>query len=183
VDGSNSIEEPATGTFQRELDFSKRVINAFKIGQGRVRASMIVYSTEPLVIFGLAKHKGKDEIFKAIDAVEFPAAGSDLGKALKLVQRESFNFSIPSTSRIVVILTDGRGKDEVEKPSKDLASKGVHILMVGVGDANVDQLEAVASGPKEDSIFDFEMLPKLVSRINRDVCEGAGKSELVVINI
>ena len=182
MDGSRSIELPAKGTFKRELNFSKQVIDAFRIGEGRVRASLIVYSTEPSVIFGLDKHSGKAEIFKSIDAVKFPAAGSDLGKALKLVQRESFNFSIPSTSRVIVILTDGRAKDEVEKPSKELASKGVHILMVAVGDVNADQLETVASGPKEDSIFDFEMLPKLVTRINRDVCEGVGKGLLDIMN-
>ena len=134
------------------------------------------------MIFGLDKHDGKQEIFKAIDAIKFPAAGSDLGKALELVKRESFNFSIPSTSRILVILTDGRAKDEVEQPSKELAGNGVHVLMVGVGDTDARQLETVASGPKEDSIFDFEMLPKLVGRISRDVCEGVGKDTLDIFS-
>ena len=136
------------------------------------------------MIFGLDKYNGKAEIFKAIDAIKSPLAGSDLGKALALAQRESFNFSTPSTSRILVILTDGRAKDEVEQPAEELAGKGVHVLMVGVGDdLNNEQLEAVASGPKEDSVFDFEMLPKLVERISRGVCEGIGEEKFKIVVI
>lgn len=183
MDGSRSIESFGDRDFQEELSFTKEVIDAFRIGEGRIRASLVVYSTDPTVVFGLDKYKGKAEIFKAIDAVKYPAAGSDLGKALKLVQRDSFNFSIPSTSRIVVVLTDGRAHDEVEKPAKDLASKGVHVLMVGVGDnTNEAELKVVASGPKEESIFDLEMLPQLVGRVNRDLCEGAGDENTIICN-
>ena len=172
LDGSRSIEK---ANFERELDFSKDIVDAFRISEGRIRVSLIVYSTEPSVIFGLDKYHEKSQIFKAIDGINFPAAGSDLGKALKLVESRSFNFSTPSTSRVLVVLTDGRAKDEIETPAKDLAGKGVHILMTGVGNnLDIDQLETVASNPKEDSIFDLDKLPKLVERISRDVCEGIG---------
>ena len=182
LDGSRSIELNAKGNFQRELHFTKQIIDAFRIGEGRIRTSVIVYSTEPVVIFGLDKYNGKAEIFKAIDAIKSPLAGSDLGKALSLVQRESFNFSSPSTSRILVVLTDGRAKDEVEQPAEQLASKAVHVLMVGVGDdLNRAVLEAVASEPKGDNVFDFEMMPKLVERISRDVCEGIGRLKLRIL--
>lgn len=186
LDGSRSIElNGGKGNFRQELNFTKQVIDAFRVGEGRVRASVIVYSTQPLLIFGLDKYNGKQQIFKAIDAVQFPAAGSDLGKALHLVQRQSFNYSIPSTTRTLVILTDGRAKDEIEQPAKELASKGVQFLMVGVGDnADRNQLEEIASEPKEESVFDFEMLPKLVDRISRDLCVGIGKDILdMTINL
>lgn len=186
LDGSRSIElDGGKGNFRQELNFTKQVIDAFRVGEGRVRASVIVYSTQPLLIFGLDKYNGKQQKFKAIDAVQFPAAGSDLGKALHLVQRQSFNYSIPSTTRTLVILTDGRAKDEIEQPAKELASKGVQFLMVGVGDnADRNQLEEIASEPKEESVFDFEMLPKLVDRISRDLCVGIGKDILdMTINL
>lgn len=176
LDGSRSIELHGKGNFRRELNFTKQIIDAFRIGEGRVRASVLLFSTEPTLVFGLDKFKAKEDIFKAIDAIKFPAAGSDLGKALKLIQSEAFDFSTPSTSRIVVILTDGKAKDEVKQPSQALKKKGVHVLIVGVGDnLDIEQLETVASEPKDDSIFDFDKLSKLVDRISKDVCEGIGK--------
>ena len=184
MDGSRSIEQYGKGNFQRELDFTKQIIDAFRIDEGRARASVILFSTEPDEIFGLDKYKEKAKMFDAIDALKFPAAGSDVGKALTFAQSHSFNYSTPSTSRIVIVVSDGGAKDEIQKPAEALASKGVHVLVVAVGDnLDNDQLETIISGPKEDSIFNFDQLLELVDRINRGVCKGTGRQIVLLENL
>ena len=134
---------------------------------------MVLFSTQTQEIFGLGKYHDKSAMFAAIDAIKFPGAGSDLGKALERTRTRTFNFSKANVSRIIVVLTDGKAKDEVKKPSTALRKLGVHILLVEVGD-NLDpsQLELVASGPRNAHIFDFQSLQKLLARINRELCKG-----------
>ena len=172
VDGSRSIELYGDGNFRDALKFVKAVIDDFRFDHGRVRAGLTLFSTKVEEVFGLDRYKVKPDMFAAIDAVKFPDAGSDLGKALEWTRRETFNFTTEGVSRIVVVLSDGKSKDEIVEPSKKLAEKGVHILMVTVGD-NLDlvQLEQVVGGD-EDDIFDFNSFQKLVERINMDVCNG-----------
>lgn len=172
VDGSRSIERYGEGNFRHALNFVKTVINAFHFDQGKVRAGVLLFSTKTDEVFGLDRYKVKTDMFAAIDAVKYPAEGSDLGKALEFTRTRTFNFTTQDVSRTVVILSDGKAKDEIVEPSRKLAERGVHVLLVTVGDnLDISQLEQLVSGAK-NAIFDFNSLKKVVRRITMDVCNG-----------
>ena len=181
VDGSRSIERDSPGKFREALTFVKSTIGAFRVDQPRIRASVIVFSTKPKEIFSLGKYHAKTAMFKAIDAIQNPAAGSDIGKALKFTKTLSFDYSKPNVSRVVVVLTDGLSKDDVQKPSKMLAGMGVSVLVVTIGKSlSTSQLKQMISGQPHDHLFDPKAADAVEKRIARGVCKSLGKLVLSI---
>lgn len=99
-----------------------------------------------------------------------------MGKGLRRVKADLYSHTRPGVPRVLVILTDGKSKDNVTGAAKALHDMDVRVMAVGIGPyLDVKQLNAVASRPKEDHVFTaggFNSLGKVVKKVEKEICKG-----------
>ena len=99
-----------------------------------------------------------------------------MGNGLHGVLGDLYSHSRPGVPRVLVVLTDGKSKDDVTGPAKALHDMDVRIMAVGVGPyLDVKQLHAVASDPKEEHVFtagSFSSLGKVIKKVEKEICKG-----------
>lgn len=86
------------------------------------------------------------------------------------------------STRVVVLMTDGRSDDDVLRPARSLKAQGVRIFVVGIGRyINGKQLDAIASLPRRTHIFtaDWRHLQPLVNPVRDAVCLGESTNNLL----
>ena len=115
-------------------------------------------------------------VLQAIDAVKYPSAGTLLGNGLHGVIADLYSHTRPGVPRILVVLTDGKSKDDVTGPAKALHDMDVRVMAVGIGPyLDRKQLSAVASDPKEEHVFtagSFTSLEKVIKKVEKEICKG-----------
>ena len=99
-----------------------------------------------------------------------------MGNGLQGVLGDLYSHSRPGVPRVLVVLTDGKSKDDVTGPAKALHDMDVRVMAVGVGPyLDVKQLHAVASDPKEEHVFtagSFSSLEKVIKKVEKEICKG-----------
>ena len=99
-----------------------------------------------------------------------------MGNGLHGVIADLYSHTRPGVPRILVVLTDGKSKDDVTGPAKALHNMDVRVMVVGVGPyLDVKQLNAVASDPKEEHVFttgSFGSLEKVIKKVEKEICKG-----------
>ena len=117
--------------------------------------------------------------FQAIDSVKYPSQGTLLGKGLHGVKADLYDHSRPGVPRILVVLTDGKSKDDVTVSAKALHDMNVRVMVVGIGPyLDVKQLNDVASSPKQEHVFtagSFSSLGKVIEKVEKEICKGIQK--------
>ncbi|XP_062254853.1 collagen alpha-6(VI) chain isoform X1 [Platichthys flesus] len=174
VDGSRSIYPPDFETMQR---FMESVVNLTTVGKDLTRFGVIMFSNDPESIFTLNQYSSKQEVRKAISALTRPDGETYTGKALA--------YSIPffeavnggraalRVPQILMVITDGKATDpaNLAAPSEALREKGIRIFSVGVGKANVTELEIMAGDKSRVFYVDkFEALETLYKNISGVLC-------------
>lgn len=113
---------------------------------------------------------------QAINSVTYPSQGTFLGKGLQEIDNELFKHSRPGVPRVLVVLTDGKSKDNVTDAAKALHDMDVCVMAVGIGPyLDLKQLNAVASKPKEEHLFtarSFGSLQKVINEVEKQICKG-----------
>ena len=122
------------------------------------------------------KYSNNSPFLQAIDSVKYPSEGTLLGKGLHGVKEDLYSHSRPGVPRILVVLTDGKSKDDVTGPARALHDMDVRVMVVGIGPyLDVKQLNAVASGPKPEHVFtagSFGALGKVIEKVEKEICKG-----------
>ena len=87
-----------------------------------------------------------------------------------------YSHSRPGVPRVLVVLTDGKSKDDVTGAAKALHDMGVRVMVVGIGPfLDGKQLHAVASDPKKEHLFkagNFSSLKKVIEKVEKEICKG-----------
>ncbi|RXN05227.1 collagen alpha-1(XIV) chain-like protein [Labeo rohita] len=108
------------------------------------------------------------------------AVGSEqtrIGLALKSILENSFKAESGSRSdvpKIVILITDGESQDDVLLPAQRLRDAGIELFAIGVKDADVNELRAIASPPEETHVYnvdDFSFMLDIMEKLTRSVCE------------
>ncbi|KAI4893058.1 hypothetical protein NFI96_005114 [Prochilodus magdalenae] len=74
--------------------------------------------------------------------------------------------------RVLVVLTDGRSQDDVNKISKEMQLEGYIIFAIGFADADYGELVNIASKPSERHVFFVDDLEPLCVLF----CDAAGNT-------
>ncbi|KAF3850310.1 hypothetical protein F7725_020029 [Dissostichus mawsoni] len=77
--------------------------------------------------------------------------------------------------KVLVIITDGKSEDPVENYARRLRSRGVEIFVLGIQQANEEQMKLMASEPHRSHIFsvaDFNLIKSVQSKLVSQVCAG-----------
>ncbi|XP_036930518.1 collagen alpha-6(VI) chain-like isoform X2 [Acanthopagrus latus] len=175
VDGSTSI---GPTSFQEVRNFLRGVINAFDIGFDRVRIGLAQYSDEPHQEFLLKDHTDKSSLLTAVENIPYRTGNTFTGKAMDFIREQYFTEVAGSRDsqrvpQIAVVITDGDSADDVKEPARLLRQKGVIVFGIGVGQANLMELQSIANQPSDHfllTIDSYQALQKLTDRLLRTVC-------------
>ncbi|XP_074540330.1 collagen alpha-6(VI) chain-like [Halichoeres trimaculatus] len=175
VDGSSSI---GAYSFQVVRNFLRNIIKELDIGPDKVQVGLAQYSDETFPEFRLNEHTDKNSLLAAVGRIPYRMGGTQTGKAMEFLLTQYFTPEAGSRRKqqvpqIAVVVTDGASLDSVVSPARQLRLHGVIVFAVGVGDANVEELQSIANWPPENYLLytdSFQSLLKLTDRLVKTVC-------------
>lgn len=176
IDGARSIEVLGKGNFKQLLDFVKNVSLGFHISPEETRVGAITYGTEPVLAIPFNKYTSPKDLSLAIESISYPGTITMTGKALALANQKLFDKgSRINVPKVLVVLTAGTSRDDVQLPSQALHKAGVTVISVGLGSVfNTGQLNNVASMPTARHVIKtkFNQLPNKVNELQDKICQA-----------
>ncbi|XP_033848470.3 collagen alpha-1(XIV) chain-like isoform X1 [Acipenser ruthenus] len=177
VDGSWSIGDD---NFLKILRFLYSTSGALdKIGPDGTQVAIAQYSDDPRTEFKLNSYNNKETLLEAIQRISYKGGNTKTGKAIKHVKEHIFTVEgglrrgVPN---VLVVLTDGRSQDDVNKVTKSMQMEGFVIFAIGFADADYGELVNIASKPSERHVFfvdDLDAFQKIEEQLITFVCEAA----------
>lgn len=162
-------------------DFIKGIVKSFVIGPDDTTVAVATFSSASrfLVQFDFTKYSTKEAIVDAVQNIPYYGGYTYTGIALYRVRTRLFPLARAEVPHILIVLTDGRANDDVDDHAEALRDTGVHIISVGVGNADHRELEEIASKPADENVFmaSFDSVVSLASSILEDVCKGERKQK------
>ena len=176
LDSSGSIQSSGEHNYQITKDFVKGIVKSFTIGPDDTTVAVATFSSKSKfrIHFDFTKYNTSADIVDAIQHIPYYDGYTYTGDALNRLRTELFPVARTGVPHILIVLTDGRAQDQVDDPSRRLRDMGVHIIAVGVGDADNKELEEIASDPDDENVFttSFDSIVNLAGSILEDVCKG-----------
>jgi len=145
LDNSGSI---GSSDFNLLREFVAQISSSLNIGLQRNLVSVISYADSASLHFGLTRHTDKSSLLQAIRAVPYTGGGTNTAAALQLLQNNPSLGLRNGYRHIVVFLTDGRSNNRREtlRIASQIHSTNIYdIISIGIGNANVQELEGIAS--------------------------------------
>ncbi|XP_029928332.1 collagen alpha-6(VI) chain-like [Myripristis murdjan] len=175
VDGSSSI---GIDNFQEVRQFLRKFIEGLDIGADKVRVGLAQYSNEPHQEFLLKDHMDKQSLLAQVDNLPYRTGGTATGKAISFLETQYFTAQAGSRAdqrvpQIAIVITDGDSEDDVIAPAQQLRKQGVIIFGIGVGTANMMELQGVTNRPHERFLFsidNYQALQRLIDSLLQTVC-------------
>ncbi|XP_022606755.1 scavenger receptor cysteine-rich type 1 protein M130-like [Seriola dumerili] len=100
-------------------------------------------------------------------------------RALDHINQMSFKPHVGmrvDSRKIAVLITDGESQDDVNLPSQNLKDRGIEIYTIGVKNADMTQLQSIASDPKESHMYYIEQFLSfldIAKNLNINLCNSA----------
>ncbi|XP_053570261.1 collagen alpha-6(VI) chain-like [Bombina bombina] len=175
VDGSWSI---GTINFKVVQDFLYTMIDGFDVGQDNIRIGLIQYSDTPRTEFYLNSYSRKEDVLQYIQNLKYKGGGTKTGLSLKYMLENHFTESAGSRAnegvpQIAVVITDGQAQDNIKQPSKDVKNAGITLYAIGIKDADLNELNEIASDPDDKHVYnvaEFAGLQGISQRMLQVLC-------------
>lgn len=178
LDSSGSVGRE---NFNKLLTFTTRIIDELNIDRNGTSVAMVTYNTVARVWFHLHEFKRKDELINTIMGIRYHYGDTNTAQGLWLL-RDSV-FKLPQGDRqeaqnIAILLTDGVSnvRDWMTLTEAHAAKDAnIHILAVGIGLHDTQEIRAVASHPADVNMMlvdDFDALDGIVDPIVAAICAG-----------
>ncbi|XP_065269460.1 collagen alpha-3(VI) chain [Emys orbicularis] len=182
IDGSDG----ARSGFPALRAFVQRVVESLDVSPDRVRVAVVQYSNIIQPEFLLNAYTDKADVISAIRGLSIMGgAPLNTGAALDYVLKNV--FTSPTGSRtaegvpqLLILLTSGKSRDDVRRPSVALKTGGMVPLGIGIGNADITELQTISYVPDfAVAIPDFNQLDTVqqviserVTRLTREQIEG-----------
>uniref|UniRef100_A0A7N6A544 Collagen, type XIV, alpha 1a n=1 Tax=Anabas testudineus TaxID=64144 RepID=A0A7N6A544_ANATE len=177
VDGSWSIGDD---NFMKITRFLYSTMGSLDlIGPDGTQVAVAQFSDDARTEFQLSSHGNKEALLEAIQRIRYKGGNTKTGRAIKHVKESIFTpeggarRGIP---KVLVVLTDGRSQDDVNKVSKEMQMEGYIIFAIGFADADYGELVNIASKPSDRHVFfvdDLDAVKKIEEQLITFVCEAA----------
>uniref|UniRef100_A0A0P6JDH5 Collagen alpha-1(XIV) chain n=1 Tax=Heterocephalus glaber TaxID=10181 RepID=A0A0P6JDH5_HETGA len=175
VDGSWSI-----GRFNFRLVrlFLENLVTAFNVGSGRTQIGLSQYSGDPRIEWHLNAFSTKDEVIDAVRNLPYKGGNTLTGLALNYIFENNFKPEAGSrtgVAKVGILITDGKSQDDVVPASRRLRESGVELFAVGVKNADLNELQEIASEPDSTHVYnvaEFDLMHTVVESLTRTVCSG-----------
>ena len=177
LDASGSI---GPSNFQLIREFVANISTILDIGPDNSQVGVIVFRSSASVQFHLNTYSDMDDLLSAIAALPYTGGGTNTAAALNLVLTQGFLGARPTSQgvpRVVMVVTDGLSNDRnaTAAAAQALHATGLTVFAAGIGGADMEELNAIASSPEFvqfiDS-FDTEELQRLQEALSEEACRG-----------
>ncbi|XP_030576758.1 collagen alpha-1(XII) chain isoform X3 [Archocentrus centrarchus] len=175
VDGSWSVGRP---NFKYIRAFISAAAGAFQIGEEKTRVGVVQYSDDARTEFNLNEHQTRPALLRAIGSLPYKGGNTYTGIALDYVLRNTFTEAAGARNgfpKVLVIITDGKSEDPVESYAKQLQSMGVEIFVLGIQQADEEEMRLMASAPYSSHIYSvttFDMIKTVQRKLIARMCAG-----------
>ncbi|XP_010776120.1 collagen alpha-1(XIV) chain-like [Notothenia coriiceps] len=177
VDGSWSIGDES---FLKIIRFLYSTTGALdRIGPDGTQVAIAQFSDDARTEFKLNSYGDKERLLDAINKISYKGGNTKTGRAIQHVKENIFTTEggvrrgIPN---VLVVLTDGRSQDDVNKVSKEMQMEGYIVFAIGFADADYGELVSIASKPSDRHVFfvdDLDAFAKIEEKLVTFVCEAA----------
>ncbi|XP_056154027.1 LOW QUALITY PROTEIN: collagen alpha-1(XIV) chain [Lampris incognitus] len=177
VDGSWSIGDE---NFLKIIGFLYSTTGALdRIGPDGTQVAIAQFSDDARTEFKLNSYGDKERLLDAINRISYKGGNTKTGRAIQHVKENIFTVEggirrgIP---KVLVVLTDGRSQDDVNKVSKEIQMEGYIVFAIGFADADYGELVSIASKPSDRHVFfvdDLDAFKKIEEKLVTFVCEAA----------
>uniref|UniRef100_A0AAX7THZ0 Collagen, type XIV, alpha 1b n=1 Tax=Astatotilapia calliptera TaxID=8154 RepID=A0AAX7THZ0_ASTCA len=154
VDGSWSIGDD---NFMKITRFLYSTMGSLDlIGQDGTQVAVAQFSDDARTEFQLSSHSNKEALLEAIQRISYKGGNTKTGRAIKHVKESIFTSEAGArrgVPKVLVVLTDGRSQDDVNKVSKEMQVEGYIIFAIGFADADYGELVNIASKPSDRHVF------------------------------
>uniref|UniRef100_A0A8C4GMI9 Collagen alpha-1(XIV) chain n=1 Tax=Dicentrarchus labrax TaxID=13489 RepID=A0A8C4GMI9_DICLA len=177
VDGSWSIGDD---NFMKITRFLYSTMGSLDlIGPDGTQVAIAQFSDDARTEFKLSSHGNKEALLEAIQMIRYKGGNTKTGRAIKHVKESIFTAEAGArrgVPKVLVVLTDGRSQDDVNKVSKEMQMDGYIIFAIGFADADYGELVNIASKPSDRHVFfvdDLDAVKKIEEQLITFVCEAA----------
>uniref|UniRef100_A0A4W6CH04 Collagen type XIV alpha 1 chain n=1 Tax=Lates calcarifer TaxID=8187 RepID=A0A4W6CH04_LATCA len=177
VDGSWSIGDD---NFMKITRFLYSTMGSLDlIGPDGTQVAIAQFSDDARTEFQLSSHGNKEALLEAIQRIRYKGGNTKTGRAIKHVKESIFTTEAGArrgVPKVLVVLTDGRSQDDVNKVSKEMQMEGYIIFAIGFADADYGELVNIASKPSDRHVFfvdDLDAVKKIEEQLITFVCEAA----------
>lgn len=177
IDSSGSIDE---NEYNIMKDFMIDLVKKADVGKNRVRFGALKYADNPEVLFYLHDHDTKSEVISALRDQRTIGGNTYTAKALDF---SNHMFTEPQGSRlrqgvpqVLIVITDGESNDagDLNATAKALRDQGILVLAVGIANANLVELLAIAgSSDRYFFVETFGGLKGIFSNVSASVCNSS----------
>ncbi|XP_076016833.1 collagen alpha-1(XIV) chain, partial [Genypterus blacodes] len=177
VDGSWSIGDDNFLKITRFLYSTMGSLDL--IGPDGTQVAIAQFSDDARTEFQLSSHSNKEDLLEAIQKIQYKGGNTKTGRAIKHVKESIFTSdggARRGVPKVLVVLTDGRSQDDVNKVSKEMQMEGYIIFAIGFADADYGELVNIASKPSDRHVFfvdDLDAVKKIEEQLITFVCEAA----------
>uniref|UniRef100_A0A452IRA3 Uncharacterized protein n=1 Tax=Gopherus agassizii TaxID=38772 RepID=A0A452IRA3_9SAUR len=174
IDGSDG----ARSGFPALRSFVQTVVESLDVSPDRVHVAVLQYSNIVQPEFLLNRYSDKADVISAIQGLSsMGGAPLNTGAALDYVIKNV--FTSPTGSRIVegvpqllILLTSGKSRDDVRRPSVTMKTGGMVPLGIGIGNADITELQTISYVPDfAVAVPDFNQLDTVQQVISERVTQ------------
>ena len=155
--------------WKRTILFMKYVTNAFDVSSKRTKIGIVIEGRTFYIVADFNRIVREPLLMAVMGMIPLPYGDRKMGKRLKDLKDIVINPSgRPDVPHIVLVLTDGKAVDDIEKPAKMLRKDGAEIFAIGLGSqASLAQLEQIASFPASKYVYqsNFKDIVKIASKV------------------
>uniref|UniRef100_I3JJM1 Collagen type XIV alpha 1 chain n=1 Tax=Oreochromis niloticus TaxID=8128 RepID=I3JJM1_ORENI len=180
VDGSWSIGDE---NFLKIIRFLYSTSGALdRIGPEGTQVAIAQFSDDARTEFKLNSYSDKEGLLDAINKISYKGGNTKTGRAIQHVKKNIFTEEAGARRgipKVLVVLTDGRSQDDVNKVSKEMQMEGYIVFAIGFADADYGELVSIASKPSDRHVFfvdDLDAFKKIEEKLVTFVCEAATAS-------
>lgn len=170
----------------------KELLQGAEIDSGNIRVGVVTYSTTVHEQFQLNTFTTKREIYDAIDQIPYTYGSTNTADGLAKMSDDMFVFANgdrPTVPNVAILITDGISNVNSRKTipnAKSARARGIHIYVVGVGLTDAREINAIASVPASQNVFQvtkFDELKGLEQKVFGSFCEGQNQYYLCMQKI
>ena len=178
IDTSGSI---GLSRFELIKEFTANITTELISSSPNSEVGVILFASSAYIHFNLRTYTTLNALLSAIDNLPYSGGGTDTAEALTLLLSSAQNGALglrnDSSSVVAIVITDGHSNNPSATSSAAAAlhaSNIFDIYAVGVGGADRNELEIIASDPEFvffTSSFDNAGLQQLLDTLLQQLCD------------
>ncbi|XP_065901690.1 adhesion G protein-coupled receptor E2-like [Dysidea avara] len=177
LDGSGSV---GSDRFQMIREFTMKIANSLTIGSQDSLVGVIVFSSSASIHFSLLQHTNATTLEQALNSIPYPGGVTDTAEALQLLLSSAQNGRMgirDGHPHIAIVVTDGLSSNGAATLADANALHAANIYQVyaaGLGNANLDELNAIASDPSLvffTNEFNADSVADLTGNFTQMICQ------------